>query len=512
MATRMRIERLPTGASWLSRGLVASVVVHVIGVIVMVWLLKPDEHHEVELVDIELAPPPPKAEALPAEVAKPPEQEPKGSADDTTPASTTDTPDKTEGSIDAGVDAPVDAKPARDASVDAPIDAAPDAEPMVAMTDGGGGDATEQVALGSGSGSGAGSAEGSGSGVPAAIALGSGSGAPGMDDQPQVEGAPTTAGTAANLLAYFPPGHVVTALVRFDRLRGTEWAAITEQLFRPMPDYHALFGDRDAGINAKLDLLVISSPRPRDATATTLVMHTQQSRSAVRDLLANPNAPIAWSASKGGLFGKRSGKMFPGDRRVLLSPWKTWYLLAQPDDLVGLTGAATGNLDSIETKAKLPAWLSTIRTIEKESGDDKRGPALVVTLGGPVVGSAPSKSGRYKFPEVGLGVTSLPVPQRVSFAMELVKQGWLLRGNIVFATDADATEFVQTVQDAQQRIVDSHVLSALVARQHALNTIKGLSLARTGARVSYATSLSISDARAVLAAAAATLGDYFGQP
>jgi hypothetical protein len=378
-------------------------------------------------------------------------------------------------------------------------------------SDGGGGDATELAALGSGSGSGAGSAAGSGSGVPAAVAQGSGSGVAGMDDQPAVDGAPTTAGTAANLLAYFPPGHVVTALVRFDRLRGTEWAVVTEKLFRPMPDYHALFGDKDAGINTKLDMLVISSPRPRDATATTLVMHTQQSRAAVRDLLANPSAPIAWSAARGGLLGKR-GKVFPGDRRVLISPWKTWYLLAQPDDLTGLTGAAKGDLDSIETKAKLPPWLSTIRTIEKESGDDKRGPALVVTLGGPVVGSAPSKSGRYKFPDVGLGVTSLPVPQRVSFAMELVKQGWLLRGNIVFANDADATEFVQTMQDAQQRIVDSHVLSALVARQHALNTVKGLSLARTGARVSYATSLSISDARAVLAAVAATLGDYFGQP
>jgi hypothetical protein len=517
---------LPVGESWLPRSLAVSAIVHLAVVIAAVWWMKPAKEHEVEIVDIELAPPPPKAEALPAEVAKPPEPaEPV--KDDTASAAAQQPPEPGESTgVDAGVDAPVDAArrdaqpmiAAADAGTDAAEVASTDAGPgdggEVAIADAGArGDAAELAAMGSNAGSGAGSAIGSGSGVPAAVAMGSGSGSPGMDDQPAVDGAPTTAGTAANLLAYFPPGHVITALVRFDRLRGGEWAPAAERLFRPMPDYRALFGDRDAGIADKLDMLVISSPRPRDATATTLVMHTLQSRAAIRDLLANQGAPIAWSAAKGGMFGKRSGKLFPGDRRVLLSPWKGWYLLAQPDDLAGLTAPATGNVDAIEARGKLPPWLQTIRTIEKESGEDaKKGPALVVTLGGPVADTAPTKTGRYKLPDVGLGVTSLPVPQRVSLAMELVKQGWLVRGNIVFATEADAAEFVTTATDAQQRIVDSHVLSALLARQHALNIVKGLSLARTGARVSYGTSLSIADARAVLAAMAATLTDYFGQP
>ena len=96
-----------------------------------------------------------------------------------------------------------------------------------------------------------------------------GSGAPGMDNQPAVDGAPTSAGTAANLLAYFPPGHQITVLIRFDRLRKTEWAEPAAKLFRPMPDYGALFGDRDVPLADQLDTLVISSPKPRDATATT---------------------------------------------------------------------------------------------------------------------------------------------------------------------------------------------------------------------------------------------------
>jgi hypothetical protein len=93
--------------------------------------------------------------------------------------------------------------------------------------------------------------------------------------------------------------------------------------------------------------------------------------------------------------------------------------------------------------------------------------------------------------------------------MELVKQGWLVRGNIVFANEADATEFVETTQTIQQRITDSRMLSGLFKKQHAYNAIAGLSVARSGARVSYATSLSIADARAVLAVMATTLDDYF---
>jgi hypothetical protein len=321
-----------------------------------------------------------------------------------------------------------------------------------------------------------------------------------------------------------------------------------------MPDDGTLFGSRDVKIADQLDMLVISSPRPRDATATTLVAHTQMSRAQMRDFLATPTAPIEWSASKGGMFGKRTGKLFPNDKRVLLSPWQNWFVLAQPEDVPGLTAASTGSVDSVEAKAKLPPWLATIRTIEQETveppktdaasaanastrpgakpgskpgakpgatkpgsssaaagagaanakPDDKRGPALVLTLKGP--------GKRYNIPDLGLGVTSAPSPDRLSLAMELVKQGWLVRGNIVFANEADAIEFTKTVQDVQTRITDSRILSGLLKKQHALNAITGLSLARAGVRVSYATSISIADARALLAAAAQTLEAYFANP
>ncbi|HSN27737.1 MAG TPA: hypothetical protein VLT45_15705, partial [Kofleriaceae bacterium] len=527
----------------LSRAVLVSALLHVVAAIVL-WLVAKPAAPEPEVVDIELAPPPPQAEALPEEVARPPSTDPgAGAHDEPTPSEPTATHDDSEGApVDAGIDAPVDAaidaapRKRPDAAVDAAVDAATQiaegsgetgsnvgsnagsndlagsdrlgsaGSNQLALAAGSGGSGAGSGARGSGAGSGSnelassvGSGAGSGSGVAAAVAMGSGSGVAGMDSQPAVEGAATTAGTAANLLSYFPPGHVVTALVRFDRLRGTEWAQPAEQLFHPMPDYRALFGTVDAGIADKLDMLVISTPRPRDALATTLVAKTRLSRREMRDLLATTGA--TWSATRAGMLGKRKVTL-QGDKRVVLSPWKNWFVLASPDDL-GALPAGGGSIDGVETRVKLPTWLAQIRTIEKESGEDKPGPALVATL--------TFDGTRIAIPDVGIGVTSLPAPTRLSLAMELVAQGWLVRGNIVFTNEADAAEFEHALLDVQKRVVGSFVISRLLKRQHVLNLVSGLSIARSGARVSYATSISIGDARALLAALAQMLADYFGQ-
>src|SRR3569623_2336383 len=318
----------------LSRAVLVSALLHVV-LAIGLWFVAKPAAPEPELVDIELAPPPPNAEALPEEVAKPPATDPGAGAHDEAAAEDRASHEEEGAPIDAGIAAPVDA------AVDAPLDAAkrrrPDAAAdaaLAAPTDapidadllagsagsntlqgsgendtnrdtngdtnriangsnqlGGSGQlagsnqlagsdraGSYQLALaagsgGSGAGSGIGSGAGAGSdhlasstgsgtgadsGVAAAVAAGSGSGVAGRDNQPAVAGAATTAGTAAHMLAYIPPGHRVTALVRFDRLRGTEWAQPAEQLFHPMPDYRALFGTRDAAIADKLAMLVIS--------------------------------------------------------------------------------------------------------------------------------------------------------------------------------------------------------------------------------------------------------------
>jgi hypothetical protein len=480
------------------RALGLSVLLHGAVGLAAWWAIDPQHRAEVELIDIEVAPPAPRAEALPAEQRRREEalaqQQQAQEAEERGVAM-----------HDAGVDAPIDAPPDAprrkpDAAVDAAIDAG---EPLVAEASDAGidgepaaiDDAGIAVAIVPGAGSGSGSGEGSGSG-------GEGSGS-GVD--PEVEGAPTTAGTAANLLTYFPAGHTTTALIRFDRLRGTEWAAQTERLLRPMPDYRILFGAADAKIADKLETLVISTPRPQDAASTTLVGRTPLARGPLRAFLGAAS-PVTWSAAKGGGLGKRTGTLYRGDVRVFLSPFRGWFLLAQPGDLGGLAAPATGNLDAIEATGALPAWLAKIRTIEAESGLDKRGPALVLTL------ALDGKRVVLGDNDFGLGVKTFPKPDRVSLAAELVKQGWLARGNMRFATDELAEEFVTAAEAVRQRIGDSRILQAAIGKP-AARVIANLSFARAGPRVSYATSIAIADMRAILAVAAQQLDAYFaGRP
>ena len=534
----------------LRRAVVLSVALHVLLVGIGTLVFDGNTPARTELVDIEVAPPPPEVEALPPEVARkldeamaavaaanealtspatPPPSSDDGYAVD---AGVPDAPPPDAAPIDAPIDAPPRKKPKPDAAepmvalADAGVDDAGDDDAMVAAADDGGvgdagvddavavailddagtTDATEVAMAGSGAGSGAdlaGSGAGLGSNALSATPgpsteQGAGSGSAGLTNEPAVDGAPTTAGTAANLLTYFPPGHVVTALIRFDRLRGTEWQAQTERLLRPMPDYQALFGGADTQLGDKLDTLVISTPSPKDASATTLVARTKLDRADLRAFL-EATAPVTWSAAKGGLLGKRT-RTFRGDQRVFLSPFRGWFLLAQPADLGTLTGPGAGDLDTVEAKGKLPVWLGGIRAIEKESGDP-RGPALVVTLG--LGGERIDLEDDF-----GLGVTSVPTPDRVSLAMELVKQGWLVRGNMSFKTPKEAEELVTLVEGVKQRVADSRAIQLVIGKPLA-RVVANLSFSRTGHRVSYATSISVADARAILSMIAQQLDGYF---
>lgn len=361
---------------------------------------------------------------------------------------------------------------------------------------------------GSGSGSGNGLGGGSGSGGGGArnpdgslaTVAGAGSGKPGTENLQAVDGDATqTPGTAANLLAYFPKGQVVSALIRFDRLRDNEWGEPTEKILKPLPDYQALFGTRDARIADRFDTLIIASPRPHDATATILVGKTAMTRVMLRDYLAK-NTKVAWSAAKGGLLGRRKSRI-PKDERVFLSPFAGWFLLAEPGDLGSALDPTTANMDRCEISGPVPAWLSGIRKIWDESGGDKPGPALVLTMAFDGKPLAVAK-------QIGLGISSIQTPLRFSLAMEIVKGGWLIRGNMLFSNEAAATAFVTTATQAKKAAPNTSLLKGFGGR-NLENFINNLSFAQGGDRVSYATSISVADARALLAVAAALVEDAF---
>ncbi len=86
-----------------------------------------------------------------------------------------------------------------------------------------------------------------------------------------------------------------------------------------MPDYRALFGTRDRGDRRQArharHLDAAPARRRRDDARRALARSRVRE---LRDFLANRDTPIAWSATKGGLLGKRSGKLFP--RRQARAP------------------------------------------------------------------------------------------------------------------------------------------------------------------------------------------------
>lgn len=524
-----------SGASWLPRALAISALLHAlawgIGAVASSgeW-----RRRHVETVDIELAPVAPKAETLPQEKAPLPEpeavaaatakrgkpEEPEQKADgvayaiDAGPDAAPDAmeeamadamPDappkkkkkkpKPDAGPDAGADAGLDDGGPADAATDATTDApdAPDGAPMVATAPPDGGPLGDGGPLSDG--------------ALAAAADDAGptsdGGVPSFNPEDGLGDTPTSAGTASNLLAYFPKGHLVTAMIRFDRLRGTRWAEPAEKLLAPMPDYRSLFGDASAKLVDKFDTLVISSPKPRDPTATTLAGRSSMSRAELRRFFDQQGTPITWTTVRGGALGVRSGpRMLVGDPRQIYSPTPGWFFLAPPSDLQGLTTPARGDVDQAVAKGKLPEWLTRVQTIEDESGKPW-GPALIVTV--------TATRARWKFPDMGLGVTSVPAPERATVAMELVKQGWVLRGNVKLATEAEAEELTTSVETVLQRVKDSTLLKAMLRRGNALNVVLGLSVKRTGNRVAFATSISIKDAEIFLQLAAATLDEYFRQ-
>src|SRR5262245_35625435 len=171
-------EPFSTGTSWLARAVAVSFILHV-ATAAMWYALSKKGEREVELVDIEVAPAPPKAEALPAETAKRPEQTAAASS------GTENQPDEPnedeQATVDAGIDAAVDApgdaprKKKPDASIDAEVPLVAEAEDA-GVGDAGVGDGGQVAMIDPGTGVGVGSGSQDVVGVPGATEGSQGSG------------------------------------------------------------------------------------------------------------------------------------------------------------------------------------------------------------------------------------------------------------------------------------------------------------------------------------------------
>ncbi len=309
---------------------------------------------------------------------------------------------------------------------------------------------------------------------------------------------PGPPGTAADFRAYVPQGDKVTVLLRYDRLRGTPWAKLTDAILAPMPDYRAIVGNRKTPLADLFDVLLISSRNPTDVTATNLVARTRRAPAEMRRFLDGKDTPVRWRMVRGGVLGKRlaSASKLERDNRVYLIPFP---------DVIALTGAknlgepareappagAPSDLDAARgDETALPDWLRRARNVEVESGVD-RGPIAVMSVSG-------IKHTEVDVPQVG----TLPVPVHAALAVEMAKQGFYVRGTLTFSTAARAQAFQQSLEAARTRLFDSTWGQLLLKNFHAYHGLKGLTLRRRDTRVTYATSISIADGKAMMVLAA----------
>jgi hypothetical protein len=323
---------------------------------------------------------------------------------------------------------------------------------------------------------------------------------PGMSGTPAGDpnAPPAPTGAGANLLAYFPQGEQVAVIVRLDRFRGTPWAARLEKIFQPMPDYDALMGQRKTTMAELFDTLVIASPRPQDATATTVVVRYPQKPRTMRSFLSNKNVRVKWRQARGGALGTRlpSKVISRNDRRVYLMPTPQLVMLARPQLLGGMSAPARGKLGSYPAADKLPDWIQRVQAIERETGDDQ-GPSVVATITG--------VTKTLRLPVVG----ELAGPDRATVALEIHKKGFIVRGNLLFDSPARASGFVKRAHEIKKQFTESLAGKAALTLFKAYNAVKGLTLNQAGAKVAFATSISIGDAQAMVDRAAVAVEGYF---
>jgi len=470
----------PRGSPLLLAVLVSLVVHVVFGAVIRVSADDDDAEPAVSLVDIEIAPIAPPAEPLGPDVPAPPAEE-VASRDEIVPPEPAPPPEppppKEDDRFarDAGV--PDAAPPPEPEPADAGVAVAVEPRDAGPPQDGGDVVATAEPADG---------------GVPGdAGAI--------LDDTP-----PASAATAANLLGHFPSKHLVSVLLRFDRLRGTEWSPVLQKILSAMPDYKALIADPEHTVVAdRFDLVAMSSARPKDSGATILAVKSSMTAAEVRDFLDEPGAPVTWSRVTGGVLGTRGvgDRVQAKDQRVFLVAHPGWTVLAKPKDLKGALDPIDGDLDAATVDvALLPPWLQHLPEFEAESGVPD-GPAVLMTF-------AP-KSKRWELPPIGLAIEELPAPKRLTLTAQLDTQGFVIRGNLEMRSVEDAEELVKGLEATRTEALDSTLMASLLKKMKALNLVSGLTLVRTDARVSYSTSISIADARKLFPAGADFVVEYF---
>jgi hypothetical protein len=112
-------------------------------------------------------------------------------------------------------------------------------------------------------------------------------------------------------------------------------------------------------------------------------------------------------------------------------------------------------------------------------------------------------------PMVGPGGATIPAPEQATLTLEIVVDGFQLKGNLRYADDSAAATAQHAIGRFRDDILDDMASRFLLERIGAVNPLENLSMRRTGRRVAFSTSASIAEARAMLAVVTTFMTAHF---
>ncbi len=328
----------------------------------------------------------------------------------------------------------------------------------------------------------------------AGTALGTGSGG--------TQGGIKTVGVGIDLAKSTPPRDHLAIAIRLDRLRRTTWAKDADAILAPMPDYSLIVGRRKIDITERFDLLLVSTSDPNNVAKTNLAARSSTlSPGELRSFLSHSDAPTRWQPVTGGAQGTVGTSPFfsEGDPRVYLTPLPGWVVLTDPKHLDGLLAVRGGSLDGLPEQDTLPKWLRAVPSVMEQTGRLGDGPAVSLSARG-----LPEK---LAIPLIG----DFPTPQHVSVALWTKSIGLVARGVMIFSSAERAEAFVNKAEATKRLATAMGPVKLLLRRFNAYNALAGLSLKRSGSRVSFATSVSVKDGKVITALAAEMMKKWYAR-
>jgi hypothetical protein len=159
------------------------------------------------------------------------------------------------------------------------------------------------------------------------------------DESPKAGGPDGDGGPAptSDLGAYGPEGSRFTALIRLDRLRGTDYAGPVDELLMRLPDRRDLLEGTGLDLFADFDALLAATPNPRDPAVTFLAVRHHLESSNLRTALTRgaraSGHNLVWRDVGGRPVGERRarpGKPSGRDGRLIILAAKGLAVVTPP--------------------------------------------------------------------------------------------------------------------------------------------------------------------------------------